>query len=346
MLILHFDINKTLIMQDSASGSAVSTMLNSLLSEVVWGTIRPGTHKETRTVSDWSLFSNKPCTVSSNTDLVTFNDFLEEHTLVPKSIYKPLKQNFTEPGGVGESCREYYLSLLSALTIPNTSPARFHFIVPSFLNLVAELAQRKTDFGIVFRTFGHDVKEFAREWNQFVDGKHDYYPIPALPHLRLGMPLQSAAMHRSGLALSGLESCHLSHIDYDTGAIAIAHGFRDTLFTLFNKLAVHRCFFIQDDYKYWSDHSEADCAGKLLLIPSPEEKSSHSSKEQHRQLFIDDNIERKKAHIVDVRLVHAAACVPIPFSDAEGKYLLRAEPYEIITNPAYFIQQLESRGLL
>lgn len=41
-LVLHFDVNKTIIMTDKAQGSDMSQMLNMLLSECAWGRLEPG----------------------------------------------------------------------------------------------------------------------------------------------------------------------------------------------------------------------------------------------------------------------------------------------------------------
>ena len=41
-LVLHFDINKTIIMTDKAQGSDMQQMINMLLSECAWGRLEPG----------------------------------------------------------------------------------------------------------------------------------------------------------------------------------------------------------------------------------------------------------------------------------------------------------------
>lgn len=41
-LILHFDINKTVLMSDKAQGTDTDHMVNQLLSECAWGRLEPG----------------------------------------------------------------------------------------------------------------------------------------------------------------------------------------------------------------------------------------------------------------------------------------------------------------
>ena len=55
-------------------------------------------------------------------------------------------------------------------------------------------------------------------------------------------------------------------------------------------------------------------------------------------MFFDDNIERDRAHIVDVRDWHSYASVP--FSESKGLYLRRVEPYRAILERDYYIQEV------
>ena len=61
---LHFDINKTVIISDPVANIAQDDMLNSLLSECVWGDItitnQEKADEKTFTLSDWKLRSPIP----------------------------------------------------------------------------------------------------------------------------------------------------------------------------------------------------------------------------------------------------------------------------------------------
>eukprot|EP00944_MAST-04C_sp_MAST-4C-sp1_P015168 g15168.t1 len=56
--------------------------------------------------------------------------------------------------------------------LPHSTDSPYHFILPSFFNLVTTLHQNGRDFGIVFRTFGIDLEEVCFEFNRFCEGKH------------------------------------------------------------------------------------------------------------------------------------------------------------------------------
>jgi hypothetical protein len=141
----------------------------------------------------------------------------------------------------------------------------------------------------------------------------------------------------------------LAHVDYQTKSVTLASGFSAVREALHAKITQHACLFVQDDYSYWARHGEADNAGKLLLLPETEGEGEPEGEEEQRQglrqrqrhIFIDDNIERHRAHIVDVRLDGRS----LTFDEAQA-LLLRAEPSEIIRDRAWFVARLEERGLL
>ena len=377
MLVLHLDVNKTLIMTDKSSGKiTISSMVNSLLSEAVWGSITPGTVKESRTVEDWKLESSEPSATNPDPQgcWVTFGQFVEEHTALSKAVFKPLKQSFTELGGIGERCRGHYDALMAALAVPTIGTAETsdssvdcHFILPSVFHLFAELSRRNVPHAVVFRTFGHDTDEFAADWNLFVAGQHPTFPLAQpLPHLSLSLPRHRAALFRSGTPCGLDENVAFRHCDYATGAETDTRGMSEMREILLAKLSEHRALFVQDHYDFWAQHHESDVSGKLLVL-SPEECDGAGV--GVRQLFVDDNIERHRAHIVDVRKLEICAgagagagagpcpgpesdppsyshkSTPIGFSEA-APFLLRAEPVLAILHRDYFVRELETRGLI
>ena len=57
------------------------------------------------------------------------------------------------------------------------------------------------------------------------------------------------------------------------------------------------------------------------------------------EIFFDDNIERDRAHIVDVRC--SRTYVPVPFKISENVFIKKVEPYYAITDENYFIDLVE-----
>ena len=88
---------------------------------------------------------------------------------------------------------------------------------------------------------------------------------------------------------------------------------------------------IQDDYSYWAGCGENDVSGKLLLV-------DRASDRRPMHVFFDDNIERDRSHIVDVRW--SDSFLPVPLSLSAGVYIQRVEPYLAVTDEDYFIELL------
>ena len=104
---------------------------------------------------------------------------------------------------------------------------------------------------------------------------------------------------------------------------------------------------VQDDFSYWHSQHESDHSGKLFLV-NAERVSASSSQTEHGRgadihsapmhFFFDDNVERDRAHIVDVR--DAKTFEKVPFSLSENVFIRKVEPYFAIVNENYFIETL------
>jgi hypothetical protein len=93
-LILHFDINKTLIMSDPVANISIDKMLNSLLSECIYGTVSKNNNSNDVNqinndnqenvfdndcryrVDNWTILNSIPCLLPPHTDAVTFGMYI------------------------------------------------------------------------------------------------------------------------------------------------------------------------------------------------------------------------------------------------------------------------------
>ncbi|CAH0479614.1 unnamed protein product [Peronospora belbahrii] len=237
------------------------------------------------------------------------------------------------------------------------SEGRYH-LLPSFLHFLSYLTSSKVmeqelNVKLVFRTFGDDIVEVARELDLFVDGQHPI-GLPALPeHFRLKLEPSAcslATFYRDGfgadgtaLALGTLTKAPFSTKLAEEGACApnnfyaaldqkvkVVRGFQSIQEVLQDMLQGASTLAFRDYWEWWSAHAEDDQCGKLLLVD--EEKAE---KNGDITIFFDDHIEAHHAHIVDVRDVRSGA--PVDFEKSRGKYLQRVEPFAAITDPNYFI---------
>jgi len=94
---------------------------------------------------------------------------------------------------------------------------------------------------------------------------------------------------------------------------------------------------LQDYYDWWSQNNEEFSTGKLLPLDL-------NNKEVHH-VFFDDNIHLDQFHsseqqlIVDVRnSVTGAFISPL---DCVNVHLVKVEPFHVILNQNYFIEELE-----
>lgn len=124
---------------------------------------------------------------------------------------------------------------------------------------------------------------------------------------------------------------HLAFIGVDQ-TVSIISGGRNVHDFIYELLKERSSLVISDDYNHWSRSDESDDSGKLVLVRLENNDDMH--------VFFDDNIERDRAHIVDVREYDTFA--PIPFSMSRQRYLRRVEPFQVITDPQYFIKKVGS----
>lgn len=361
-VILHFDINKTIIISDQASGVSTYDMINSLLTECVWGyIIDPSKSRESRGTSDWQMLdpipSPKPPILEDIRKFLTLGDYLENHTNISKQERRKIKTTFASKGSIGESCKEYFDALNQALKIPLTTGDTtglldpfisngYYHIIPSFFKFVSTMHQEDMNFRICFRTFGHDVSKIAHEYNMFCENKHPLFPLEKSmdgkdKHCgknidrRLHLPQYSAKLLRCGHTSSDI---HMAYVDSDQ-TVQIESGAHMVMQRIMNWFSEDNgvgagvyTVAIRDDYDWWGNQCHgSDLSGKLLLVhPNPTADDDSTI-----QIFFDDNIELDRAHIVDVR--DAETFQPIPFADSKDKYLVRVDPYAAITDTDYFI---------
>ncbi len=364
MVILNFDINKTILMRDN--GVPIEKMLNSLMSECVWGIVKPGLEDNSVAESshcgslwqeigeidpsfDGNPSSTKPCMsdfqlptgpqrTTRDDDIMTFDDFLERKTQLPKAQKKKLKREFCTAGS-GKRLIGHYNNLLSTLEAPPEVLARaeeagnvhlfqdkkYFSLIPAFFRLVDLIAQRAAEgtfeTRILFRTFGSDLDDVLSEFNLYCEGLHPAFRpteyrtydgrTPGYVDRRVKMPGYVARVKRTG---PRNEETFLAHVTTDvtrgeTGrTVTVTEGgieaFSDVI--------------LRDWFGYSSDgRIDASPATQSAGVADDYKYWASNSEDcragklhlvcdtdlEHglTQLFFDDNIERDDVHIVDCR---------------------------------------------
>ncbi|GMF67523.1 unnamed protein product [Phytophthora fragariaefolia] len=389
-VVLHLDLNRTVLMSDAAGGRSMENTVDYLLSECSWGVVR---------ASEWRCVSSAasvapPAETPDAAALVTYKQFVDDaHPFqsvaaggdvdavkaanrAAKKRRTALQSAFTG-GEHAPGCRvrgsfEHVMRLLhfpegqqrdAAKKLAAAMPAcrlreawseGRYYLLPSFLQLLSHVAAPRSglDVKLVFRTFGDDIGDVARELDLLADGRHPA-GLPALPdkfRLRLEPSARRVAtFYRDGfgadgtaLAVGTLNKVPFSAKHAEEGAAApdnfyaaaepgvdVVRGFDAIQKTLDAMLEEASTLALRDYWEWWSAHAEDGQYGKLLLID--QEKAE---KDGDVVVFLDDHIEAHHAHIVDVRDTRSGA--PIDFEKSRGKYLQRVEPFAAITDPNYF----------
>eukprot|EP00602_Paraphysomonas_sp_CaronLab_P002377 CAMPEP_0185033676 /NCGR_PEP_ID=MMETSP1103-20130426/22865_1 /TAXON_ID=36769 /ORGANISM="Paraphysomonas bandaiensis, Strain Caron Lab Isolate" /LENGTH=331 /DNA_ID=CAMNT_0027570043 /DNA_START=39 /DNA_END=1034 /DNA_ORIENTATION=- len=325
------------MMSDPASGVSVEGMLNSIISECIWGSVPAEPDK--LDVDGWQMHSPVPSRDPPRNDLISYGEFLERRTTLSRPERKALKTTFTAPGSIGNACREHFEMLRAKMQLISGSSSLPCSVVPAFFKLLLVLSEQDIDYRIVFRTFGHDARSVAEEYNRFCTGTHPLFQEKgyAAPDKALDLSRGFKRLIRSA---SGPRL--FMGIDAENDEKELAHGLQPIYRYLRESLRQNmHALSIRDDFSWWRDCGESDDSGKLLLI-HPEEENTDVF-----QVFFDDNIERDYAHIVDVRNVLTGES--IPYTESNGIYLCRVAPLEIINDESYFVKELDrilkNRGL-
>lgn len=165
-LVLHFDINKTLIATDKATGKSVDNILNELLAVdtyYIWdpSVTHPISYEEyVRTVLVPGAFNDLKVKEKRRGYL---EHFLFDLCKRNHPLYPELKSRYCE--------------------LLNKLQAMDGIVFSSFYKALNELDQRKIPYTIVLRSFGEEVKDVAQEINKKYGpliSRYGYFEGPVL----------------------------------------------------------------------------------------------------------------------------------------------------------------------
>ena len=386
-LVLHVDLNRTCLMSDSSGNRSMEDTLNYLLSEVSYGSRCAASGWAPKSAAQPS--SVKPESSSLiNVSYKTFVDqkypFASDKAGSPAAVElnraakaaRQIAQNtFTHRGQPGELHAPTFNALLARMHFPETRKSAAvaasttlapglladtwavgrYFLLPSYLELLLHLQESHLldQVRIVYRTYGQDLEEVAKELDMFAAGQHPLFPEKSLdPRLTLRRPFSSFYRHgpRSCDALIAVGTMERSNelvgVDLDSfyaiRQVQTVKGFPQ-ISDAMNKMlaeAPNRCLGLRDHYNWWQMNGESDDSGKLLLLPTAaiaQTIENNDDGDLIRHCFIDDHIEHNRAHIVDVRCsTSAGACVP--FEESINRWIFRAEPFDAILDRNYFVK--------
>jgi hypothetical protein len=190
-LLLHVDVNKTILLADSASMKGVEDSIREAVAELFWGYLVK--REDGARVWEWTNTapsSEPPKIANSEGDIQTYSQYAKE-SVTDKDRRKTAVRNFTlvfdsEAKGKMEAMVAAVLKKMQLPTeVQGTEAAQksgllgsTFVMLPSFFYLVAALIKEGCMFAIAFRSFGSDHDKIRTEWNSFCERRH-----PCFSHL-------------------------------------------------------------------------------------------------------------------------------------------------------------------
>lgn len=313
-IVLHIDLNNTILVSDAVTKQGTAAALEYFLSTVTWGRISKG---------KWEWMCESPSLLPPCEGAVSY------YSQFGRVV------GFTK-AGPGRCFRKVFEEHLELLRWPSDLPAHkelsvkgedgklYHWILPSFFQLLQDLASQGIEFSIFFRTFGTDLSRLLMVVQRALEhGTHPLFPV--LPQLKLSVDTTPG------------------QIRCNTKGVILIHGetrisTQDGERSLYRYLSSsHGLGGFQDHFNWWAQNTYTIMGGKPLWIDPFDSTIQH--------IFIDDNIRQNN----DDTIVH-----PKVFLDPESSKtrtasiselydlcLIQTDLLRAISEPSYFTQRIQ-----
>lgn len=312
-LVLHVDLNNTILVSDAVTGQGTVAALDYFLTTVTWG--KMSQHGK------WEWLSESPSLLPPCDGAVSY---YSQFGRIP---------GFTSAAGQRfRGVLDEHLDLLrwpedikgdTELSVKGEDGRLYHWILPSFFQLLKDLVQEEREFAILFRTFGTDLPRVLRAVSRALNqGAHPLFPD--LPDLKLSVNMTPGKIRCSkrGIVLSRAED-RVSTRDEERG--------------LYQYLSsVQGLGGFQDHFDWWASNTFSIRGGKPLWVDPFDEHIQH--------IFIDDNIRQNDEDTI----VHPK--VFLGPGGADTRTACTSELYDItlvqndllraISDPNYFTQRV------
>ncbi|KAM4563403.1 uncharacterized protein PAE49_011487 [Odontesthes bonariensis] len=260
-LVLHIDLNNTILVSDAVTGQGTVAALDYFLTTVTWGKMSKQ--------GSWEWLSDSPSLLPPCSDAVSYYSRfgrIPGFTSVAGRRFKGVLDEHLEllrwPKGT-KGDRE--------LSVKGEDGRMYHWILPSFFQLLRDLIQEGREFAVVFRTFGSDLPRVLRAMSRALnEGAHPLFPD--LPDLKLNVDVTPGKIRcsKKGIVLSRAED-RLSTRDGDRG--------------LYQYMSSRQGLGgFQDHFDWWASNTFSIRGGKPLWIDPFDQHVQH--------IFIDDNIRQ------------------------------------------------------
>ncbi|KAL6482836.1 hypothetical protein MHYP_G00077080 [Metynnis hypsauchen] len=312
-IVLHFDLNNTILVSDAVTKQGTVAALEYFLSTVTWGRMAKG---------KWEWRCETPSLLPPCEGAATYSSHFGRVA------------SFTTvgPGKRFRKVLEEHLELLQwpshlqpdkELCVRGEDGKLYHWILPSFFQLLQDLVSQGLEFSIIFRTFGTDLPRVLMVVKRALEqGTHPLFPD--LPALKLSVN-----------ATAGRIRCSTKGAVLTRGEERVSS--REGERSLYQYMSSSQGLGgFQDHFDWWARNTYSILGGKPLWIDPFDFTVQH--------IFIDDNIRQNDEDTI----VH-----PKVFLDPEGSQTRTASTSELydlcliqndllraISDPTYFTQRI------
>ncbi|CAL8279468.1 unnamed protein product [Boreogadus saida] len=314
-LILHIDLNNTILVSDAVTGLGTLAALDGFLSTVTWGKMNQK--------GKWEWLSDAASLIPPCEGAISYC-----------SQFGRLPGFTSGPGRRFRGILDEHLDLLrwpegvtadKELSVKGEDGRLYHWILPSFFQLLRDLVSSRgaDDFCLLFRTFGSDLPRVLSAVSRaLTQGAHPLFPD--LPDLKLSVnqtPGKIRCSKREVVLTRGEDK------------VSSLNGPRD----LYQYLGAGSGLGgFQDNFDWWSKHSCSLMGGKPLWVDPFDPTVQH--------IFFDDNIRQNDKETI----VH-----PMVFLERGGEAVRTASTRELydaclvqndllkaISEPGYFSRRV------
>eukprot|EP01062_Namystynia_karyoxenos_P070156 TRINITY_DN65538_c0_g1_i1.p1 TRINITY_DN65538_c0_g1~~TRINITY_DN65538_c0_g1_i1.p1 ORF type:complete len:408 (+),score=122.60 TRINITY_DN65538_c0_g1_i1:83-1225(+) len=351
-LVLHFDINETIMVGDPSTGQTFADSLNNLLAKATCVRRMPG--------GDYQWHDGTPLSVTKDPavqppplhlgfgpppehDWYYFafrgadtppNRFADDGQ--PGAAFRPLRDQLEEQARWKHAPH------------PHLEKNGKHFLLPAFFRCICELSRQERDFAVVIRTMGQDIPEVAACIDAFSRGEHADFP-PAAAGGAERMRSFATSAENSAWALQRARPGELaSPITMKRFATIPAADVSPDLEVLeevsdedsmADRVARGPIIAVRDQYSFWSSHNFSPAAGKPVWVTVDDHTEHH--------IIFDDNIHDKSDD--SIAGIRARSTRGAPWrhlsGDAlrrlQGVHLVRVHACEVIRDQDYFLKRIE-----
>jgi hypothetical protein len=334
-LVVHFDINETVLVGDEAGGDTREDSLNKILAKSAFVQIpsTPGSRQQlmgkamddTSNIQPTHWWDGTKIDESSNHVPPLYTGWHWPPGCCPyyRTAFKKRAKRFVE--GDGKPYRPLYHTMQQLISFPHESemPPVLSHLLAALFETIQNLTRRSQPVRFVFRTFGTDLPEIAEAVTAFCHGKHPDYPHFCHPQVSL------ERLFKGRWTADGVYEL----LDYVDESLVVARGDAEIVALLDSLIMCG----IQDDYEHWAAHGWEPWAGKPVWVPS-------STRVHH--VLLDDNIHNiQEDSIASVRKQHVDGTYRTlsgrEILEMQGVHLIRVPTLEPILNPQWFVQQLD-----